>query len=81
LVKAEPDTQTSTMLGYCSDSSVASQLTKFLKGEMITPTDGEEREFLQIVDNILLDIQKKLEKQQMKDKLRERFEGSNSKSS
>lgn len=80
LVKAEPDTQTATMLGYCYDSSVASQLTHFLKGEKITPTDGEEREFLQIVDNILLDIQKKLEKQQLKDKLRERFEGSDSES-
>ena len=60
------------MLGYCYGTSLGSQLTKLLAAEKITPQEGVEKEFLQILDNILSDIAKKLELLQLKDELKSR---------
>ena len=58
------------MLGYCYGTSLGGQLTQLLKDEKITPQEGVEEEFLQILDNILSDIVKKLELLQLKDELK-----------
>ncbi len=70
LVQKEPKTETFTLLGYCYGTSLASQLTQLLKSEKITPTEGVEKEFHQILDSILSDIRHKLELLQLKDKLK-----------
>ena len=68
MVKRDPDTDTPTLLGYCSGSSFGNQITR-LKGESITPVEGIEQEFLQILDNILSDVVKKLESQKLREAL------------
>lgn len=70
LVQKEPETETFTLLGYCYGSSLGSQLTQLLKSEKITPTEGVEEEFHQILDSILSDIRQKLELLQLQDKLK-----------
>lgn len=69
IVKSDPTTKTFTLLGYCYGTSLGNQLTQFLKEEKITPAEGVEMEFQQIVDNILSDITRKLELLQLKDRL------------
>ncbi len=59
-VHAQPQIETYTLLGACYATPLGSQLTQLLKEEKITPQEGIELEFKQIVDNILSDIQKKL---------------------
>lgn len=73
LVQKEPKTETFTLLGYCYGTSLGNQLTQLLKSETITPIEGLEREFNQILDNILSDIVRTLEHLQLKDKLNSRF--------
>ncbi|MBL4572111.1 MAG: DNA primase [Gammaproteobacteria bacterium] len=68
MVKRDPDTDTPTLLGYCSGSSFGNQITR-LKSENITPIDGLEQEFLQILDKILSDVIKKLESQKLREAL------------
>jgi len=70
MVRKDPNTETFTMLGYCYGTSLGGQLTQLLKDEKITPQEGVEEEFLQILDNILSDIVKKLELLQLKDELK-----------
>jgi DNA primase len=70
IVKSDPTTKTFTLLGYCYGTSLGNQLTQFLKEEKITPAEGIEMEFQQIVDNILSDITRNLEFLQLKDRLK-----------
>ena len=72
IVKKDPSTEVFTLLGYCYGTSLGSQLTQLLAAEKITPQEGVEKEFLQILDNILSDIAKKLELLQLKDELKSR---------
>ena len=69
IVKSDPTTKTFTLLGYCYGTSLGNQLTQFLKEEKITPAEGVEMEFQQIVDSILSDIKRKLEFLQLKDRM------------
>ncbi len=46
------------------------QLTQLLNSEKITPIEGVEEEFLQIIDNILSDIIHKINLLALKDELR-----------
>lgn len=73
LVQREPKTETYTMLGYCYGTSLGSQLTQLLKSETITPTEGLEEEFNQILDSILSDIIRTLDRLQLKSQLNSRF--------
>jgi DNA primase len=72
MVKKDPNTETFTLLGYCYGTSLGSQLTQLLKDEKITPQEGVEDEFLQILDSILSDIVKKLDLLQLKHELKSR---------
>lgn len=72
MVRNDPHTETYTLLGYCYGTSLDGQLTQLLKDEKITPVEGMEQEFNQIIDNILSDIRKKLELLQLKDELKSR---------
>ncbi len=75
MMKRDPDTDTPTLLGYCSGSSFGNQITR-LKSENITPVEGVEQEFLQILDKILSDITAKLEQQRLEETLKSRFSAS-----
>ena len=68
MVKRDPETDTPTLLGYCSGSPYGNQITR-LNSENITPIEGLEQEFLQIVDKILSDVLKKLESQKRREAL------------
>lgn len=70
MVQQDPNTETFTLLGFCYGTSLGNQLTQLLTAEKITPQEGVEEEFLQILDNILSDIVKKLELLQIKDQLK-----------
>ena len=73
MVKKDPNTETFTLLGYCYGTSLGNQLTQLLTAEKITPQEGGEDEFLQILDNIMSDIVKKLELLQLKHDLQSRL--------
>ena len=72
MIKRDPETDTPTLLGYCSGSPFGNQITR-LKSENITPVEGLEQEFLQIVDKILSDVIKKLESQKRREALNSKF--------
>ena len=72
LVHQDPHIETYTLLGYCYGTTLGGQLTQVLKSEKITPQEGIEDEFKQILDNILSDITKKLNLLQLKDELKTR---------
>lgn len=80
-VKQDHHIETYTLLGYCYGTSLGAQLTQLLKEEKITPQEGIEDEFKQIVDNILSDIEKKLHILQLKEEAKSRVSGSNSSNS
>ena len=77
LVQKEPHIETITLLGYCYGTSLGGQLTQLLKSEKITPTEGIEEEFHQILDSILSDITQKLELLQLQDKLKSHVDATN----
>jgi DNA primase len=77
MVKRDPQTDTPTLLGYCSGSSFGNQITR-LKSENITPVEGLEQEFLQILDKILSDVIKRLESQRRREDLNLKFGDSKS---
>ena len=77
MVRRDPHTETYTLLGFCYGTSLGGQLTQLLKGEKITPVEGMEQEFKQIIDNILSDIRKKLDLLQLKSELKSRVAASN----
>lgn len=72
MVRRDPDTDTPTLLGYCSGSPFGNQITR-LKSENITPIEGLEQEFLQILDKILSDVLKKLESQKLREALQSKL--------
>ena len=70
MVRGDPRTDVYTILGYCYGSKLGNQFTQIFRDEKITPKDGLEEEFIQIVDNILSDMHKKIELLELKTKLR-----------
>jgi len=58
-VKGNPEIDSAELIGYAF-GRIRGQLTELLKDEKITPQEGIEEEFKQIIDNILSDIEKKL---------------------
>ena len=70
MVQEDPGTNVYTILGYCYGSKLGNQFTQIFKDEKITPKDGLEEEFIQIIDNILSDMQRKIELLELKTKLR-----------
>ena len=77
LVQKEPEIETVTLIGYSYGTSLGGQLTQLLKSEKITPTEGIEEEFHQILDSILSDITQKLELLRLQDKLRSHVDAAN----
>ncbi len=76
-VQQQPQIETYTLLGACYATALGSQLTQLLKEEKITPQEGIEDEFKQIVDNILSDIEKKLHILQLKEEANTRVSAAN----
>ena len=72
MVRNNPKTDTFSMLGYCYATKLGGRLTKLLDSEKITPVEGLEKEFLQIIDNILSDVTQKLELVRLKTELRQK---------
>jgi hypothetical protein len=66
-VKGNPDIDSAELIGYAF-GRIRGQLTELLKDEKITPQEGIEEEFKQIIDNILSDIEKKLHILHLKEK-------------
>tara|TARA_B100001059_G_scaffold137585_1_gene137825 strand:+ start:456 stop:2327 length:1872 start_codon:yes stop_codon:yes gene_type:complete len=79
-VQNEPQIETYTLLGYCYGTHLGGQLTQLLQAEKITPQEGLEEEFKQIIDNILSDIQQKLHLLRLKDELKSRIAVANGRS-
>ena len=71
-IRREPETETYHLLGYCYGTPLGGQLTQLLQAEKITPQEGVEAEFTQILDNILSDIKQKLHLLKLKDELKSR---------
>ena len=76
-VQNEPQIETYTLLGYCYGTHLGGQLTQLLQAEKITPQEGLEEEFKQIIDNILSDIQQELHLLRLKDELKSRISAAN----
>ena len=76
-VQNEHQIETYTLLGYCYGTHLGGQLTQLLQAEKITPQEGLEEEFKQIIDNILSDIQQKLHLLRLKDELKSRISAAN----
>ncbi len=72
-VRNKPDIEASELVGYVYGSSLGSQLTQLLNSERITPIEGSEQEFNEIIDNILSDISRKLNLLQLKESLKSRI--------
>ena len=70
MVREDPKTNVYKILGYCYGSKLGNQFTQIFRDEKITPKDGLEEEFVQIIDNILSDMHKKIELIELKTKLR-----------
>ena len=70
MIQEDPGTNVYTILGYCYGSKLGNQFTQIFKDEKITPEDGLEEEFIQIIDNILSDMRKIGELRELKTKLR-----------
>ena len=72
MVRNNPKVDTFSLLGYCYATKLGGRLTKLLDSEKITPVEGVEEEFIQIIDNILSDVVQKLELMRLKTELREK---------
>lgn len=72
MVQRDPHVETYTLMGYCYGTDLGKQLTQLFKGEHITPQEGIEGEFKQIVDSILSDIRHQLEMQKLRETLKSR---------
>lgn len=70
MVRRDPNTETYTMLGYCYGSTLGKQLTRLHKDEKITPSEGLEEEFHHILDKVLSDIVKNIERIQLWNRLK-----------
>lgn len=73
IVQKDPTTKVFTLLGYCYGTTLGNQLTQLLKEEKITPTEGVEGEFRQIIDSIMSDINKKLYQLKISNMLQSKF--------
>jgi DNA primase len=73
IVQKDPTTKVFTLLGYCYGTTLGNQLTQLLKEEKITPTEGVEGEFRQIIDSIMSDVNKKLYQLKINNLLKSRF--------
>jgi len=71
-IRKDPTIETFHLLGYCYGTPLGGQLTQLLQAEKITPQEGLEAEFTQIIDNILSDINQKLQMLKLKDELKSR---------
>lgn len=76
-VQNEPQIEIYTLLGYCYGTHLGGQLTQLLQAEKITPQEGLEEEFKQIIDNILSDIQQKMHLLRLKGELKSRISAAN----
>lgn len=68
MVRNDPHTQPYTLKGYCVGTNLGDELNQLLGAEKITPVEGMEQEFKQIIDMILSDIEKarlKFEREQL----------------
>ena len=72
MIQEDPKTDIYTMLGYCYGSNLRNQFTQVFKDEKITPQEGLEEEFIQIIDNILSELKRKLDLAKLKTELRAR---------
>ncbi|MFM1896578.1 MAG: primase [Pseudomonadota bacterium] len=70
LVRKNPHINTYSLLGYFYGSPVGNQLTQLMKDEKITPADGIQDEFNQIIDRVLSDVQRRSEVARRMDTLR-----------
>jgi DNA primase len=73
MIRGDPRTDVYTILGYCYGSKLGNQFTQIFRDEQITPKEGLEDEFIEIVDNILSDMHKKIELLELKTKLRSKI--------
>ena len=73
IVQKDPTTKVFTLLGYCYGTTLGNQLTQLLKEEKITPTEGVEGEFRQIIDSIMSDVNNKLYQLKINNLLKSRF--------
>jgi len=71
-IRNDPTIEIFHLLGYCYGTPLGGQLTQLLQAEKITPQEGLEAEFTQILDNILSDICQKLHLNKLKDELKSR---------
>ena len=72
MIQQDPKTDIFTMLGYCYGSNLGTQFTQIFRDEKITPKEGLEKEFKQIIDNILSGIKRRLDLVKLKTELRAR---------
>ena len=70
MIQKDPKTDIFTMLGYCYGSNLGNQFTQIFSDEKITPKEGLQGEFIQIIDNILSDMRRKLDLAKLKTELR-----------
>nr|ADI16327.1 DNA primase (bacterial type) [uncultured bacterium HF130_01F24] len=70
MIQKDPKTDIFTMLGYCYGSNLGNQFTQIFSDEKITPKEGLQGEFIQIIDNILSDMRRKLDLVKLKTELR-----------
>lgn len=71
MIKQNPNIESPELVGSCYGADLGSHLTQILSGEKITPQEGIETEFSQIIDSILSDIAQKLHALELDRKLRE----------
>ncbi len=76
-VHAKPQIEVPELYGICMATHLSGHLTALQKSEKITPQEGIEDEFLQIIDIILSDIQKKLRILQLKEEANTRVSAAN----
>ncbi|MEX0902772.1 MAG: DNA primase [Pseudohongiellaceae bacterium] len=74
LAHRNPNIETYTLLGYCYGSTLGGQLTQLMKDEKITPAEGMEREFVEIIDNMLSESHRRLSSARILDELKSKFE-------
>ena len=71
-IRKDPSIETYHLHGYCYGTPLGGQLTQLLQEEKITPQEGVEAEFTQMLDNILSNISQKLHLSKLKDELKSR---------
>jgi DNA primase len=61
LARQNPHIETYTLLGYCYGTPVGNQLTQLMREEKITPVEGIQKEFWQILEGKLGPVRQKAE--------------------